>query len=37
MAGLSALIIAFPAPSGHYSILRLRRASATANVVRDGR
>ncbi|MBA0049326.1 DoxX family membrane protein [Mycobacterium sp. NPDC050853] len=37
MAALSALIIAFPTPSGHYSILRLRRAKVTANVVRDGR
>ncbi|MFA4083749.1 DoxX family membrane protein [Mycobacteroides salmoniphilum] len=37
MAALSALIIAFPAASGHYSIRRLRRAKVTANVVRDGR
>ncbi|QCH23380.1 DoxX family membrane protein [Mycobacteroides salmoniphilum] len=37
MAALSALIIAFPAASGHYSIRPLRRAKVRANVVRDGR
>lgn len=37
MAALSAIIIAFPAASGHYSIRRLRRAKLTANVVQDGR
>lgn len=37
MAALSAVIIAFPAPSGHYSIRRRRQAKATANVVRDGK
>lgn len=37
MAALSAVIIAFPAPSSHYSIGRRRRAKITANVVRDGR
>lgn len=37
MAALSAIIIAFPAPSGHYSIARFRHARAATNVVRDGR
>ncbi|SLE93469.1 Uncharacterised protein [Mycobacteroides abscessus subsp. bolletii] len=37
MAALSAIIIAFPAPSGHYSIAQFRHARAATNVVRDGR
>ncbi|WP_078313169.1 MULTISPECIES: DoxX family membrane protein [unclassified Mycobacterium] len=37
MAVLSAVILTFPAPSGHYSIRRRRRATVAANVVQDGR